>query len=123
MRRSTLSRGVTPFGALAGVAGLAVLGYAGWIFERTSSEERALDSTRESALLILHAAQSYKGEGGDGCPTLSRLRQDQELASDARMDDAWGNRFRIQCGDDEIVVSSPGPDGKSGNADDVRVPR
>jgi len=123
MRHSNLSRGVSPFGALAGLAGVAVLSFAGWAFERTNSEERALDSTRESALLILHAAQSYKGGGGDGCPTLSKLREDQELAADARMDDGWGNRFRIQCTDDEIVVSSFGADGKAGTADDVRIPR
>jgi len=69
------------------------------------------------------ATYSYKSDNGEGCPTISKLREEQLLAASARSDDAWGNRFRIQCTDDEVAVSSAGPDGKPGNADDVRIPR
>jgi type II secretory pathway pseudopilin PulG len=123
MRHSPSSRGFTPLAAVALAATLGIVGSALWLFEHESSASSRADSTRESAQLILHAAQNYKSEGGEGCPTISKLLEEQQLATTARSDDAWGNRFRIQCGDDEIAVSSPGADGQFGSSDDVRVPR
>jgi hypothetical protein len=52
---------------------------------------------------------------------LSQLEEEGFLSHDTRADDAWGNRFRIRCEDDQIVVTSAGPDGTPNSADDIRV--
>ena len=43
------------------------------------------------------------------------------VSRDTRSDDAWGNRFRIRCEDEQVSVTSAGPDRVANNADDVRV--
>ena len=81
------------------------------------------ESSRADAAQIQTAAKAFRAQHADGCPTLSSLQEEEFLNHNARGDDAWGNRFRISCEGGEIEVSSAGPDGKSKNADDIRVSR
>jgi hypothetical protein len=115
------ARGVTPLAAAVALSAVG-LGLSLWLFARDGKSESA-DATHESATLIHHAAQSFLAQNGEGCPTLSLLKQEHFLAAEARDDDAWGNRFRVQCSGDDVVVVSSGPDGIANTADDVRVPR
>ena len=50
------------------------------------------------------------------------LLQDRTIDSASKITDAWDNPFKIQCEEDETIVSSAGPDKKDGTADDIRVP-
>ncbi|HEY4104690.1 MAG TPA: hypothetical protein VGM44_12400 [Polyangiaceae bacterium] len=115
------SRGVTPIGAAlvifvfgAGASGL-------WWAQSANAARDAASSSRSDAGQIAQAAASFRDEHSDGCPTISKLQEDGFLSRDMRTDDAWGNRFRIRCEDDQLSVGSAGPDGIANNADDVRV--
>jgi hypothetical protein len=79
----------------------------------------AIDAARQ----VLAATEAWQTEHGDGCPTLSELVEDGRLDSDARTDDAWGNRFRIICDGPRTTVRSAGPDGRAGTPDDLKVER
>lgn len=41
----------------------------------------------------------------------------------SRAEDRWGTPFDIVCTDEDVVVSSAGPDRRWGTTDDIRVPR
>lgn len=122
-RTRSRSRGVTPIAAALAVLGLGASAACVWLFQSADAGREAQTSSRADAAQIETAAKSYRAQHTDGCPTLSLLEEERFLSRNAREDDAWGNRFRIQCDDSELVVSSAGPDGKSNNADDIRAPR
>jgi hypothetical protein len=117
------SRGVTP--VAAAVAALAVgLSASGlWWAESRSAGEDAETSSRSDANQIQIAAQSFRAQHSEGCPTLSQLAEEHFLDRAARQDDAWGNRFRVHCDSDQISVSSAGPDGEANSKDDIRASR
>jgi len=106
--------GVAVIGLIAGGA-LAVM--------KPEGRAREVDSAVKTAQRIREAGLSWRTENSNGCPTLSQLKHERKLASDATTDDPWGQRYRVDCRDDDIVVISPGRDGKLGTDDDVRVPR
>ncbi len=122
-RRRARSRGVTPIAAALAVLALGAGASGLWWAESQSSSGEAEAASRSDANQIQIAAQRFRAQHSDGCPTLSLLEEDRFLDRSAREDDAWGNRFRVQCESGESVVSSAGPDGQSGNSDDIRVPR
>jgi len=122
-RRRSRSRGVTPIAAAvlvlvfgAGASGL-------WWVRSAGADHEGAESSRADATRIQAAAKGFRALHSDGCPTLSSLKEELLLSRNAREDDAWGNRFRVRCGDDELVVSSAGHDGKPNTADDIRFPR
>jgi general secretion pathway protein G len=47
---------------------------------------------------------------------------DKFLDTGANNKDPWGQEYTVACSEDDIVVSSAGPDKKSGSGDDIRVP-
>ena len=94
-----------------------------WWAESSNANEDAESSSRSDANQIQIAAQSFRAQHSEGCPTLSLLEEEHFLDRAAREDDAWGNRFRVRCESDSLSVSSAGPDGKSGTADDIHAPR
>jgi hypothetical protein len=120
-RRRSQSRGVTPIAAALAVfvfgAGASCL----WWAQSANAAKDAQSSSRSDAGQIVAAASTFHSEHVEGCPTLSLLEEEGFLSRDTRADDAWGNRFHVRCDDDQIVVSSAGPDGVPDNADDVRV--
>lgn len=57
------------------------------------------------------------------CPTVSQLVEDKQLDSGQNTQDPWGQDFAISCADDEVIVSSAGPDKKVGSKDDITIPK
>lgn len=57
------------------------------------------------------------------CPNVSQLIQDKQLDSGQTTVDPWGQEYEITCADDEVVVSSMGPDKKKGTKDDIVIPK
>jgi len=94
-----------------------------WWLGSIGSARDGQASSRADAAQIQTAAQAFRAQHADGCPTLSSLQEEQFLSRNVRPDDTWGNRFRISCADGEIIVSSAGPDGKPNSADDIRASR
>jgi hypothetical protein len=106
----------------ASLALVAVLLGGALLFVRPGLEADKSDAAVRDAMRIREAAIDSRDRGTPGCPTLSQLVHDKQLESSSRFDDPWGGRFRIECGDEEVSVSSPGRDGKPGTDDDIRVP-
>jgi hypothetical protein len=101
-------------GAIAVTAAVAAHG-------RTNAEA---GQATQAAKKILQAASVYAAASAQaGCPTITELIEAQSLDDDARVEDAWGNRFRIACEGAEPRVISAGPDGRLGTGDDLRFPR
>ena len=120
-RHRSQSRGVTPIAAALAVFALGASASGLWWAQNASAAKDAQSSSRSDASQIAMAADTFHSEHGEGCPTLSQLEEEGFLSRDTRADDAWGNRFRVRCNDDQIVVTSAGPDGVPDNADDLRV--
>jgi hypothetical protein len=97
------------------VAARAVLGSPSKIDE---SDMAVRDAQR-----IRDAALEWREANPQGCPTLTQLKHEHRLASEARTDDPWGGRFRLACSPSGVSVVSPGRDGTPGTDDDVKVPR
>lgn len=104
-------------------AAMAALVLAGGLFvTRNVSAEGDRESAERRARTIQSAAEAWRAETGDtACPTLSALLHEGHLADTARLDDPWGNRFKVKCDGDETVVHSAGADRKRNTADDLHV--
>lgn len=80
---------------------------------------------RNDVIAIQPVAEKWVSDHGGECPTVERLREERELSPSSKIDDPWGNVYRIQCdsrGSGVVRVSSLGPDGKADTADDIRYP-
>jgi len=122
-RSRARSRGVTPIAAALAVLVLGAGASCAWWFGSLGAARDGKSSSQVDAAQIRAAAQAFRAQHADGCPTLSSLQQEELLSRNARGDDAWGNRFRISCAGGELSVSSAGPDGKLNTADDIGVAR
>jgi len=120
MRTFVPTRRLSPKAVLGAVALVtAVVITAGVAARATTNAEEG--HAAEAAKKILHAAKAYAAASSQaGCPTLSELVESRALAESARVEDAWGNRYRIVCDDASTTVVSSGPDGHMGTRDDVR---
>jgi hypothetical protein len=104
---------------------LVVSAGAGFLLTRRPAHARShAGETEMNAREIRNAAQRWRGLHEDqACPTMEQLARDKELDPDPSTDDFWGNPFRITCIEDDVWVSSAGPDRTMGTADDIIVPR
>lgn len=53
------------------------------------------------------------------CPTTDDLIKIKFVNEKVQTNDPWGQPYKIVCNEKEPVVSSAGPDGKHGTADDI----
>ena len=67
---------------------------------------------------IRSAVQTWQLEDAS-CPTVHDLVEARILNRQQRTVDPWGNDYRVECIDDEAVVSSAGRDGIFDTDDDV----
>jgi hypothetical protein len=120
--RASRFRGLTVFEVAVLLVGGLLIG-SGVVLASSGADDR--DRTEEAirtAQRIRGAAESWRREHAEGCPTVSVLKHEAYLEPEADGDDPWGQRFRLKCGDEDVTVTSPGQDGKPNTADDVRVP-
>jgi len=122
-RRRSGSRGVTPVGAAVLALVLGVGGSCLWWAQSASAAREDDTQSHTDAAQLAEAAGTFHAEHADGCPTISQLKEAGFLSQSTREDDAWGNRFRIRCEDEQISVSSAGRDHRANTADDIRVAR
>lgn len=107
---------------LGGAITLVVVTGAAFLFGPRSHVDES-DLAVRDAQHIREAALEWREQNPKGCPTLTQLKHEHQLASEARTDDPWGGRYRIDCSRDGLVIVSPGRDGTPGTGDDVLVPR
>ncbi|WP_169928144.1 type II secretion system protein [Labilithrix luteola] len=120
--RRALKRGVTLIEILivlaivgliaGGVAVVAVPKYA-----------EAQKTQAKNDLRAIHpVAEKFRVDNPGECPTVELLRQKKELSTASKITDPWDTPYRIICNDEDIVVTSAGPDKKDNTQDDIRIP-
>jgi general secretion pathway protein G len=116
-------RGATLVEVLIVVAIMALLasGVALAVFPKFKDAQ--IKTAGTSARALRRAVQTWQMMNNETtCPTLSMLIQTKQLDSSSSTDDPWGQPFELWCSEDEVHVTSYGPDKKKDTADDIVVP-
>jgi len=76
------------------------------------------------AQTIRMAVQQWQAANNEtSCPSMSQLIQDKQLDTGQNTNDPWGQAYSLNCSDDEVMVTSNGPDKKKSSKDDISVPK
>lgn len=117
-------RGVTLFEVLIVVAILAMVAGGVAVFALPKYREAQIDTATTGARTIRTAVQQWQAANNEtSCPTMSQLVQEKHIDSATNTDDPWGEAYGLTCTDDEVIVTSKGPDKKKGTKDDIRMPK
>ena len=116
--------GVTLFEVLIVVAILAMVAGGVAVFALPKYREAQISSAETGARVIRTAVQNWQAANNEsGCPTISQLVQEKHLDPGQNTNDSWGQSYTLTCNDDEVIITSAGPDKKKGTKDDIRVPK
>ena len=118
------ARGVTLFEVLIVVAILAMVAGGVAVFALPRFRDAQKTTAETGARVIRTAVQNWQAQSNEtSCPTVSQLVQEKHLDPGANTNDPWGQSYSLNCTEDDVVVTSAGPDKKKGTKDDVRVPK
>jgi hypothetical protein len=82
-----------------------------------------VSTTNTACAWIRMATIPYQSVRPDhACPSVAVLRDEGLLEHDFSSTDPWGTAYKIECGSDDNICSSAGPDREWGTSDDIRVP-
>jgi general secretion pathway protein G len=124
LARLRRARGVTLFEVLIVVAILAMVAGGVAVFALPRFQDSQKKTAEAGARTIRMAVQQWQAANNEtSCPTVSQLIQDKQLDSGQNTNDPWGNAYSLSCTDDEVTVTSSGPDKKKGTKDDIAVPK
>lgn len=122
--RGALARGVTLVEVLIVVAIIAMVASGVAVFALPKYREAQRSSAETGARVIRSAVQSWQQVNNEtSCPTVAQLVQEKHLDSASNTSDPWGQEYQLTCSEDDVIVSSGGPDKKKGSPDDVRIPK
>lgn len=122
--RRALERGVTLVEILIVVAIIAMVASGVAVFALPKFREAQKKTAETGARVIRSAIQDWQRVNNESsCPTMSQLVQEKHIDSAANTDDPWGEPYVLTCTEDDVIVTSMGPDKKKGTADDIRVPK
>ena len=118
------ARGVTLFEVLIVVAILAMVAGGVAFFALPQFKKAQITTAEGASRVIRQAAQQWQAANSEStCPTMSQLVQEKHLDPGQNTNDPWGQPFLLNCSDEDVTVSSSGPDKKKGTKDDVSVPK
>jgi general secretion pathway protein G len=124
LRRLRRTRGVTLFEVLIVVAILAMVAGGVAVFALPRFQDSQKKTAEAGARTIRMAVQQWQAANNEtSCPTVSQLIQDKQLDNGQNTNDPWGQAYNLNCSDDEVTISSNGPDKKKGGKDDIQVPK
>jgi general secretion pathway protein G len=87
-------------------------------------KESQIKAAETGARVIRTAVQSWQASNNEtSCPTISQLVQDKQIDPGTSSNDPWGQPYTLNCSDDEVTVTSAGPDKKKGTKDDIKMPK
>ena len=122
--RRAATRGVTLFEVLIVVAILAMVAGGVAVFALPRFKEAQIKTAKSGAQTIRQAVMQWQLTNSDSsCPTVSQLVQEKFLDPGTDTKDPWGQAYDIDCSDDDVRVSSSGPDKSKGGKDDISVPQ
>ncbi len=119
----TGQRGVTLVEVLIVVTILAMVAGGVALYALPKYQESQIKMAKAGARTIRQAIQSWQATNNETtCPTVSQLVADKDIDSATNTKDPWGSPYTLSCTDDEVIVSSAGPDKKKGTKDDIQIP-
>lgn len=122
--RRPFERGVTLVEVLIVVAIIAMVAGGVTVFALPRYREAQLKTAETGARTIRGAVQNWQVSNNEtSCPTISQLVQEKHLDPGANTNDPWNQPYQLNCTEDEVIVSSSGPDVKKGTKDDIQVPK
>ena len=123
-RARARARGVTLFEVLIVVAILAMVAGGVAVFALPQYEKARVRTATTGCRTIRQAVNTWKMDPeNSSCPTVSQLIEEKILDKGTNTSDPWNQPFAIQCTEDDVIVTSTGPDKKKGTADDISVPK
>lgn len=123
LRRSA-ERGVTLMEVLIVVAIIAMVAGGVAVFALPKYRESQIKAAETGARVIRTAVQQWQAANNEvSCPTISQLVQEKHLDPASGTNDPWGQAYTLTCADDDVTVTSSGPDKKKGTKDDIRIPK
>jgi general secretion pathway protein G len=124
VRRRRSARGVTLFEVLIVVAILAMVAGGVAVFALPRFQDSQKKTAEAGARTIRMAVQQWQAANNEtSCPTVSQLIQDKQLDTGQNTNDPWGQAYSLSCSEDEVTITSNGPDKKKGGKDDISVPK
>jgi general secretion pathway protein G len=122
--RRCLRRGVTLVEVLIVVAIIAMVAGGVAVFALPKYRDAQKTSAETGARVIRTAVQQWQASNNEvSCPTISQLVQEKTLDPGANTNDPWGSAYVLTCTEDDVMVTSLGPDKKKGTKDDIKVPK
>ena len=119
-----LARGVTLVEVLIVVAIIAMVAGGVTVFALPRYRDAQKSSAETGARVIRAAVQNWQTTNNESsCPTVSQLVQEKHLDPGANTSDPWGTAYVLSCTEEDVIVTSAGPDKKKGTKDDIVVPK
>src|SRR6478609_10955207 len=117
-------RGVTLVEVLIVVAIIAMVAGGVAVFALPRFKEAQIKNAETGARVVRGAIQQWQYSNNEtSCPTISQLVQEKQLDPGQSTKDSWNQDYTLTCTDEEVIVSSAGPDKKKGTKDDISVPK
>ena len=115
------SRGVTLVEVLIVVAIMAIIAGGATLLVFPQFNKARVKLAVEGARTIKQAADLYLNlnSTSDACPTIQDLVSAKAIDG-KKVDDPWGQPYKIQCNGGDMTVSSTGADRKEGTQDDLK---
>jgi len=124
LRKRALQRGVTLVEVLIVVAIIAMVAGGVAVFALPKYKEAQIKNAETGARIVRTAIQQWQAANNEtSCPTMSQLVQEKQLDPGQSTKDSWNQDYTLTCTDDEVIISSNGPDKKKGTKDDIVVPK
>jgi len=124
LRKRGARRGVTLVEVLIVVAIIAMVAGGVAVFALPKYKEAQIKNAETGARIVRTAIQQWQAANNEtSCPTMSQLVQEKQLDPGQTTKDSWNQDYTLTCTDDEVIISSNGPDKKKGTKDDIVVPK
>jgi len=124
MQAKRSRRGVTLVEVLIVVAIIAMVAGGVAVFALPKYKEAQIKNAETGARIVRTAIQQWQAANNEtSCPTMSQLVQEKQLDPGQTTKDSWNQDYTLTCTDDEVIISSNGPDKKKGTKDDIVVPK
>jgi len=124
LQAKRVNRGVTLVEVLIVVAIIAMVAGGVAVFALPKYKEAQIKNAETGARIVRTAIQQWQAANNEtSCPTMSQLVQEKQLDPGQTTKDSWNQDYTLTCTDDEVIVSSNGPDKKKGTKDDIVVPK
>ena len=120
---AAMRAGFTLIEILVAVAIIGILGTVATISITKSLDKARVTAAQEAVRNIHSACETYKMSTKKYPSDLNALISGDDpylQGGEGALEDPWGNDYRMEKKGKNIVIISNGPDGESGNDDDVR---